>query len=279
MKVWAHTLVKNEARWLWYSVASVVNHVDKVMLWDTGSTDSTLKIIHELIVAFPGKIDFQKRQINSPSDFTSIRQEMLDMTAADWILMVDGDEIWSEESIKKVIGILDSDGKNIETIVVPTINLVGDVFHYQEESAGRYKFGDRVGHFNLRVINRNIPGIHSQGTHGVWGWADNENKMIQDRSPAKEKFIDAPYLHATFLSRGSERVDDKSVLKRAKKLKYEIGKEFPLDYYYPEVFFRDKPENISNPWLSMTSQFKFKAILETPLRKLKRKTWRGKVGY
>lgn len=281
MEIWAQTLVKNEEKWLWYSVTSIANHVDKILLWDTGSTDGSMEIEKELVRKFPDKIGLAERKITSASDFTNVRQEMLDATKSDWFIVLDGDEIWYEDSISQVIKSIKSNTgiTGMESVVVPTINLVGDIFHHQEESAGRYKFGSRIGHYNLRAVNRQIPGLHSQGTHGVWGWADSENKMIQDRNQEKIKFIDAPYLHTTFLPRGGSEVSDSEVTKRSKKLKRELGEKFSLDFYYPEVFFRDRPEIVSSPWDIMSSQFKFRAFFETPPRKIKRRIWWGKAGY
>jgi glycosyltransferase involved in cell wall biosynthesis len=274
MKIWAQTLIKNEARWLWFSVSSVINHVDKLLLWDTGSTDDSREIEKELVKKFPGKIELKERKIETGEDFTKVRQEMLDATKSDWFLIVDGDEIWFEDSIKKVIKAINVADEHTESVVVPTINLVGDIFHFQEEASGRYKFGDRVGHFGLRAIKRGIPGLHSQGGHGVWGLTDETGKMVQDRNSFK--IIDAPYLHATNLRRSSK---DAKVIKRAKKYRFELGETFPKDFYYPEVFFRDKPERIISPWNTMSGSFKFRAFFETPLRKIKRRVWEGKVGY
>ncbi len=274
MEVWAHTLVKNEARWLWYSVSSVINHVDKLLLWDTGSTDKSIEIEKELVKIYPGKIILKQRKQETKDDFTRVRQEMLEATKSDWFIVADGDEIWFEDSIRKVAETINKDGKNIESIIVPTINLVGDIFHFQEKSAGRYRFGDRIGHYNLRAINRDVSGLHSQGAHGVWGWADDENKMIQDRNTYK--FVDAPYLHATNLTRSSS---DKEVIKRSKKYRFELGENFPKDFYYPESLFKDRLGFIESPWNVMSDSFKFRAFFETPLRKLKRKIWKGKVGY
>jgi hypothetical protein len=86
-------------------------------------------------------------------------------------------------------------------------------------------------------------------------------------------------LHTTFLTRGGSKGKDMEVVKRSKKLKYELGENLPLDFYYPEVFFKDKPEFVPSQWKVMTSSFKFRAFFETPLRKMKRKLWQGKVGY
>ncbi len=278
MEIWAHTVVKNEARWLWYSVSSIITHVDKLLLWDTGSTDESIKIEKELVRTHPGKIILKQRLQKTAGDFTNVRQEMLDETKSDWFLMLDGDEVWWNESIKKIINTI-TDNAGLESIVVPTVNLVGDIFHYQDKSAGKYHLAGRVGHYNLRGINRNIPGLKSLGSHGTWGWADSGNKMIQDRNPEKIKFADAPYLHASFLPRGNNVRDDRMVVKRSKKLKYEIGKSFPKDFYYPESLFRDHPDYIPSPWQAMNLGFKFKASLATPLKKIRRKIWDGKAGY
>jgi len=271
-------LVKNEARWLWYSVSSVIDYVDKVLLWDTGSTDGSLEIEKELKRMWPDKIVLKERPQKTAEDFTNVRQEMLDTTSSDWFIMLDADEIWWEDSIKKVIDLILEKGDGLESIVVPTINPVGDIFHRQEENAGRYNLAGRIGHYNLRAVNRKIPGLHSEGIHGVWGWADGEGKMIQDRSSEKVGFADAPYLHTTFLPRAGEGKDTE-VVKRRKKLKHEIGEPFPRDFYYPEVLFGPRPEIVQSPWKIMTSKFKIISYIETPLRKLKRRIWWGKAGY
>ena len=278
MSIYAHTLVKNEEKWLWFSVSSVVNYVDKILLWDTGSTDGTLKIIEELQKKYPGKIDFRQYGKVTSETFTKARQEMLEATSSDWFIVLDGDEIWFEDSIRKMIGEIKKNGDNIESIVVPTINLVGDIFHYQSESSGKYKIAGKVGHFNLRAINRKIPGLQALGSHGQMGWADGSGVMIQDRDPGKINFIDASYLHATNLKRAGGGKDTE-VVKRKKKLKYEFGIPFAKDYFYPEVFFREYPELIESPWRVTDTSFKIRAFIETPARRLKRKILPDKVGY
>lgn len=276
MEIWAQTLIKNEERWLWYSVTSVIDHVDKLLLWDTGSTDGSGQIEKELVKKYPDKIILKQKIQDTAEEFTKVRQEMLEETKSDWFIVVDGDEIWYENSIKKVIEMINDTDDNIESVVVPTINLVGDIFHHQDSSSGKYKIAGKVGHFNLRAINRNIPGLQSLGPHGKMGWTDGSGKMIQDRGIDKIKLIDAPYLHATNIER-SDR--DRDTVKRLKKLKYEFGLNFAKDYFYPEAFFKDRPNFIKSPWITTDSAFKFRAFFETPLRKIKRMVWKGGVGY
>lgn len=277
MKIYAHTLFRNEEKWLWYSVTSVINHVDKLLLWDTGSTDNSFEIAKKLKLIYKDKIDLRQYGKVTSKTFYKARQAMLDETDADWFIVVDADEIWWNKSIESVVSSINKFDKTIESIVVPTVNLIGDMYHYQGSDSGNYKFGDLVGHYNLRAVNRSIDGLCSSGVHGTWGWADNTGKQIQDRNTYQ--FLDAPYLHATFMPRGENREDDAIVPKRYKKLKYEIGNSFPLDYYYPESFFGEKPESISSPWKVMSMPYKLRAMVETPLKKIKRKVLNEKVGY
>jgi glycosyltransferase involved in cell wall biosynthesis len=277
LKIYCHTLFKNEERWLWYSVCSVIDHVDKVLLWDTGSTDNSWNIALELKKRYKDKIDLRQYGTVTPETFPKARQEMLDSTDSEWFIVVDGDEIWWDNSIRKLISNIKKADKNTESVVVPTVNLIGDVYHQQSLDGGRYKFGDLVGHYNLRAIKKRIPGLHSQGKHGVWGWADDDNQQIQDRNTFK--FVDSPYIHATFLERAKNRNMDEIVPKRTKKYKYEIGEMVALDYYYPEVFFREHPEYILSPWKKMTNIYYLRAIIETPFKKIRRRFKNEKIGY
>lgn len=303
MIITAHVMVKNEYKFLWYSVMSVINHVDRVRLWDTGSSDGTIDIINELLKTKVGKkkilfeshpippFDEQRlrqemldateinEKMHTPKTFSEVRGEMLSATTADWFLIVDGDEVWYEDSIKKVTDEIRKNGSKYESLVVPTINTVGDIFHYQEEKAGLYKLAGKVGHYNLRGVNRLIPGLHSEGAHGIWGWADESGKQIQERDQKKILYLDAPYLHCTFLERAKSSDFSKSVHKRSFKRKHEIGLSFPLDYYYPEVFFRPRPAIVPSVWDKMSSTFRTRSAFETPLRKIKRRVLKPQVGY
>ena len=114
MKIWAHTLVRNEERYLWFSVMSVIEHVDRILLWDTASTDKTIEIIKLIKKKYPEKIDFRQLGDVNPEKFTLFRQEMLNETKSDWFIIVDGDEVWWDEKIKETVELIYKEGKNLD---------------------------------------------------------------------------------------------------------------------------------------------------------------------
>jgi glycosyltransferase involved in cell wall biosynthesis len=272
--IWAQTLVKNEERYLWYAVNSVIDYVDRLLLWDTGSTDKTIQIAKEIERRYPRKVNFREVGEVDAEGFTKVRQKMLDETDADWFLVLDGDEVWWEGSIKEVIGEI-KDG-NIDAIVSPYINLIGDSYHYQEEKAGRYQIDQKIGNITIRAFSRRIPGLHVKNPYGLEGYYDKAGKAIQESLDVKRKFIDAPYLHFTHLRRSGK---DKGVMGRAGKVKYELGMPIPLDFYYPEVFFRARLNLVPSPWERRDTNFLIRAAIETPFRKIKRRIWQARVGY
>ncbi|HJX58976.1 MAG TPA: glycosyltransferase [Patescibacteria group bacterium] len=277
--IWAHVLVKNEERYVWYAVTSVIDFVDKVLLWDTGSTDKTPRIIKEIQKRYPGKIDFKEFGEVTPQGYTDLRQKMLEETTSDWFMILDGDEVWWEESIKEVVRRIQEKGDRMESVVVRMVLPIGDIYHYQEEEAGMYKIDGRVGHLTIRFINRSIPGLYTAKPHGQHGYYDENNILIQGRTPAKRMFVDRSYMHLTHLIRSSGLMEDRKVPKRDIKYKYELGRPFPKDFYFPEVFFRPKPEIVASSWGRMSAKFFSRALIETPLRKIKRRIYKRRIGY
>lgn len=260
-KIWVHTLVFNEENFIWFAVMSVINFVDKVMIWDSGSTDKTVKIIEELIKTNPGKIEFKEIGRVGADGVAAARQGMLEETTGDWILLVDGDEIWPESSIKKVTTEINKEGKDLIGIVVPFYNILGDIYHYQEEKAGQYELLSKKGHLQVRGINRHIPGLHIKGTYPLEGFYDKDNVIIQKNR--KLRIVDAPYFHCTHLNRSSKR--DLS------KFKFEIGCKFPPEFNYPEIFYKDYPKIVTSPFKHRSVLYEMKALLRTPLVWLKRR--------
>lgn len=263
MKIWANTIVHNEENFIWFAIMSVVDYVDKVLVWDTGSTDKTVKIIQEIRKIKKEKIIFKEVGEVDKNEFSKMRQGMLDQSKCDWILVLDGDEIWPDISIKNVAKEIEKQKDTADAIVVPFYNLVGDIYHYQKKDAGKYKISGKIGHFTVKAINRSIPGLHLEGPYGVEGYLDKDNVYIQHRDPKRTVFLDAPFLHCTHLKRSSKNGHN--------KYKYELGISLPKDFRFPKVFYKDYPSSIPSPWVKTSGINKIIAGGLTPLRKIKRR--------
>ena len=73
----AHMLVKNEERWIWFAVQSVLPAVDGVLVVDTGSSDRTLDILKTIRA---NKLVVEEREAGSREELVNLRNEMLQRT-------------------------------------------------------------------------------------------------------------------------------------------------------------------------------------------------------
>lgn len=280
MKICAHTIFKNEERYLWFGVMSVIEHVDRVMLWDTGSTDMSREIAQEILRLYPNKVDYREFKNIDSMGYTKLRIKLLNETSEDWFMVLDGDEVWWEDKIAETVKIIRQHGNKLDAIVTKYKNLVGDIFHYQDDSVSKYKIDGETGFVTIRAMNRKIPGLYADKPHGQFGYYDKDNVLIQDRSKERRYKVDGDsYMHFTNLIRSKSLIKDMEVVKRKGKFKVELGTEFALDYFYPEVFFRKRPEIVPNPWVRQNKKYVIRAKIITPIKQIKRRIFPGGVGY
>lgn len=264
-KIIVHCLLKNEERFVWYAIKSVLPFVDKIMVWDTGSTDKTIDILKNIKST---KISLKQVGEVDQNTFTTMRQQMLDATPKDftWVMVLDGDEIWPKKSIKKITDFA-RQHPDYDSIVVRTNNLVGDIYHCLPDSTGKYTLAGHTGHLALRFMNlKTIPGLNAQRPHGQQGYFDKQGTLIQDRDPNKIKFLDIRYHHATHLIRSG---DDKKTIKRTFKRRTELGKKIPPSQI-PEIFFKNRPTSVPDVAQSSSLIFKLQSLVITPFKIVKR---------
>lgn len=266
MKITAHCLLKNEDRWVWYSILSVLDHVDEVMVWDTGSTDSTAQIIKTITSP---KIKFMIRPASTPRQVTQARQEMLDSSKTDWLMILDGDEIWTLESLSQSISAIQTN-PNLGYLINSFSVLLGDVFHHQEDRAGKYQIGPYSGHISIRFINLKL----LSPLHYVRGYPDeslntSDGRPLQNLSEVKARYIQSPYLHTTHLPRTSK--PDFQTISRSHRLKYELGIPMASDFPYPYSFYFPRPKIVPSPWTKRSWTYFMNAAWQTPLKLLKRR--------
>lgn len=270
-KITVHCVVKNEEKWIWYAINSVLDIADKILLYDTGSSDRTV----EIIKTFKSKkIIFEEKGKVNTKGLVQLRREQLSRTKTDWFLILDGDEIWPQVTKDELMLTLKKAKKEDWGVVIRAWNFVGDVFHYHSESIHyHWPFAPKnyLGWANLRLLRTSISGLHIKGEYPLESYCDQTGLPIQNYGLKHLLFLDNRYFHTTYLVRSQSRQADVNILNRAKKWKLELGKSFPKNFDYPEVFFIKRPKIVRDP-------LKKRSILETvitlpfsPLKELRRK--------
>lgn len=271
-RIVAHCLVKNEERFIWYALNSVLPFVDEIFVWDTLSTDDTVKIIKS--ISSP-KIKFNQLESVNALTHTQVRQQMLDTTPKnkfDWLMVLDGDEIWTPKAFKIVKQAMQ--GQPVNSLVVHSANLVGDIYHRLPESAGQYHFAGQKGHLNLRFIKLNLPELKVVNPHGGQTY-QSQGKTLQNQTPPQLQVIPATYFHVSHLTRSKA---DKNTLKRSFKKKFELGQKIAKKDL-PSIFFETRPEIVPAVTQKMSPLVYLVCLLQTPFRRLKRRLITPRSGY
>lgn len=264
MKLTAHMLIKNEERWVWFAIKAILPYVDSLIVFDTGSTDKTLEIIHLISQQESGKkIKVWSKPAHSRSDLVALRQEMVNLTQTDWFLLVDGDEVWPKSSLKQLIKHLERAPKEIIGAVVRTRNCVGDIYHYQLESAGKYTLKGMTGHLTIRAFRKH-KNYSWAGEYPLEGYMDEFRQLLNDQDE-KLIFIDTHYYHLTHLKRSNDN-DSSQVIDRLKKYKLEIGTK-AKEKEIPQVFFESRPKIVPDPLTSYSLAEYMAAVVLTPIKR------------
>ncbi len=251
-------IVKNEDQWVWYAIMSIIDYVYKIIIFDTGSNDLTTDIIKTFKSP---KIFFDKKFINNQKNITKLRQLQLEMTTTNWFLIVDGDEVWPENSIKSLVNSINHSDEEINGIVVKSAICLGDILHLQEEKAGRYNIAGRIGQFNIRAYKK-MAGYKWIGKYPLEAYVDQNNIPIQDKNN-ELNFLDVRYWHLRHLRRSSKVANP--------GFKLEVGNKVALNKI-PEVFLiKSKPKIVPSPWVSFSPTEKLFARILGPIYKLRRR--------
>lgn len=110
-------ITKNEENNIEYCLSHLKSIVDEQIVVDTGSTDRTVEIAERL-----GAKVFHFEWIN---DFSAARNYALEKAKGDWIIFLDCDEYFSEESVSSIKEIIKSASrvKEVDGIMCELINI------------------------------------------------------------------------------------------------------------------------------------------------------------
>lgn len=103
----SHTLVKQGMPFIDIVLRQVIPYANRCLVTiSEKSTDGTLEVIKQIDKDFPNKISLDFENVQSPGDLTQERQKQLERTHEDWILFLDDDDYWPEESLEEIIELL-----------------------------------------------------------------------------------------------------------------------------------------------------------------------------
>lgn len=266
-----HCVVKNEERWVWYALSSVIDIADELIVFDTGSNDKTVEIIKTIKSK---KIIFEEKGEVSAKSLVDLRRQQLRMTKTKWFLILDGDEIWPNKTKKELIERLKSANKNDWAVVVRAWNFVGDSYHVHPESIRyHWPFAPKSwqGWANLRLISTEIPGLGIKGEYPLEYYHDKTGTPIQNYGQKHLVFLKNRYFHTTYLQRSSSRKRDKKILNRTNKWKLELGYTLPKNVEYPEVFYKKKPKVVQSPFYHRPVIETLVSVPLTPVKEIRRR--------
>lgn len=232
MRLTVHCLVKNEERFVYYAVKSVVDFVDQIIIFDTGSSDKTVEIIKQLAQEYSHKIIFEEKGLCDKSRHTQLRQEMVDRTKSEWFMILDGDEIWTRRGMEEALTIM-GENKNTECLIAPFYLCVGDIYH-KHYKTGSIEMLGKKDFFYPRFFKL-VNGIYWQGDYDQDTLYNNKNQVFFNKDNAY--ILKNRFWHTTHLIRSLIDSDFSSGGSRHDKIintYFLVGKR--INEPVPEVF-------------------------------------------
>src|SRR3989344_531209 len=120
----SHTIVKNEENWIKPALLSVINEVDRMLVWDTGSTDKTIALIKS--IESP-KIEFKQCGPVDRQRLVELRNEHIYQTHTDRFLLLAGDEDLPKKNLLQLIKAAEQAKPQTMALVNGTRNAVSDI--------------------------------------------------------------------------------------------------------------------------------------------------------
>lgn len=166
MKISACYITKNEESNIRRSIESLLGQVDEIIVADTGSEDGT--------VAAAKSMGAQVYHYSWQDDFAAARNFALSKATGDWLILLDADEYFTEETAGNIRLLLDQVNDRCNCVFVQIVNWDKD----KQEEQDRF--------YQLRLA-KNMPGLAYKGA--VHEWPNVNGEMIPNSTLVKPNIL------------------------------------------------------------------------------------------
>jgi glycosyltransferase involved in cell wall biosynthesis len=170
MKISVAIITKNEEEMLVKTLSAVQSLADEIVIVDSLSTDKT----KEIALSFGARF-FEKEW----QGFSAQKNYLIDQCKGDWILLIDADEVLSEDLIKETKQAISSETHEIYE------------FLFHSYCYGKLvRYGGWSGFYKIRLFKNGVARFGSERVH---------EKFIYDQSHSVGK-LKSPLQHYTYLT-------------------------------------------------------------------------------
>lgn len=194
MKISACYITKNEEANIRRSIESLQGQVDEIIVADTGSEDGT--------VAAAKSMGAQVYYYSWQDDFAAARNFALSKATGDWLILLDADEYFTEETAGNIRILLEQVNESCNCIFVQMVNWDKD----KQEEQDRF--------YQLRLV-KNLPGLAYKGA--VHEWPHVNGEMISHSTLVRPNILQI--VHTGY----SSSVSKKKLLRNLELLKKELA--------------------------------------------------------
>lgn len=127
--VCSHTLVRNGMPFIDLVLRQAEPFMNKMIITvSENSTDGTIGVVNDFERQFKHKVRILWENVEDPTKLTLERQRQVAQTNEDWILFLDDDDFWPEESLKEMMGLIKED---VDAYAVSPVQVI-DQFKYDK---------------------------------------------------------------------------------------------------------------------------------------------------
>lgn len=239
----------NEQDFIFYAMKSIYPYCDEIIVVDNCSTDKTVGIIKNFISNEDKQNKVKPFFLEQPKQLADVRNFAMDMASHEWIIKWDGDFCaYGESDIDKVgvkpfselIDLIKKqDLDSIDVFLLYSINICGDLFHY-----------DKTRQY-LGLSGDSFIGKKSCIKYGInEKYGDVGLLYRTDGSKAKLYYLNKPELHPMYFVHLYGIKSDDYLLYRRFLSEYQvwISKNYYLDFWgwFNEIKQKDYESGINH---------------------------------